>query len=255
MRSSTKFQWGEGDCPFIPLPTVHPRRVIVDIQTLETTYANANNPDCAHEIEFSNNGASDAAKMRATDQKMKVWSRSVNAKPATAAVRRSTSSEDINGFLDWFRSKDLMDPLTGKPVLIGDLLQAAAGAALRQNVLISLGLGLRPGLQWTPLPSGNQAERLDPFIGEMAGPVTLPHVSDPRTKFDLLAIEDLDVNRRDVWVALSNNKVRESRHVLQESFSIIHEVYNNKNNPEPQPPITKSSVSFLYGGGKDRNGR
>ena len=233
-----------GVTPFAP-PEGYALCVIAAIHTFEITKAADKMAHSRHSKLFGANSL--LSTTRADAQNNPVCTNTVMKNPA-ATAENVVFPDSVNG--NHLCGDDLMDPLSGQPVDIGDLLKATPRSALLKDPLVSFVLRLRARLQRTPLPSGDQAQRLDPLIGEEALPVPLADVTNPRAKFDFLPIEDLDVDRRDVRVAFSVHELRQSGDVHDESVAIVHVNYNSCGENQMLQRKQNVRLSPRYGGGK-----
>lgn len=233
-----------GVTPFAP-PEGYALCVMAAIHTFEMTKAAARMPHSRHSKLFGANSAPSTT--RADAQNNPVCTNTVMKNPA-ATAENVVFPGSVNG--DCFRGNDLVDPLPGQSVDIGDLLEATPRSPFFQDPLVSLVLRLRARLQRTPLPSGDQAQSLEPFVGKKALPISLPHVTDPGTELDFLPIEDLDVNSRDVWVAFSIHELCQGTDVHDESVSIVHVDYNSSGENQKLQRKQNVLLSPRYGGGK-----
>lgn len=235
-----------GVTPFAP-PEGYALCVTADIHTFEITKAADKTAHSRHSKLFGANSL--LSTTRAAAQNNPVCTNTVIKNPA-ATAENVVFPDSVNG--DRLCGDDLMDSLSGQPVDVGDLLKATPRSTLLKDSLVPLVLRLRARLQRTPLPSGDQAQSLDPLIGEEALPVPLPHVTNPRTKFDFLPIEDLDVDSRDVRVAFSVHELRQSGDVHDESVAIVHVNYNSCGEIQLLQRKQNVRLSPRYGGGKGR---
>ncbi len=141
---------------------------------------------------------------------------------------------------------NLVDTLTTKAEVVGNLGQGLSPEASLPDVLVPLVLATGARSQRTPLPSGKHLQGTDTVGRKFAFPVTLPGVVDPIAKPQLPAIENLDVDRRDCAMIFSHSELIECTNVQKELLGMIHTSIIVREVECHNPSYSLST----YGGGK-----
>jgi hypothetical protein len=236
--------------------------VSADIHAFDVTYPIAITPDWPQERSGATpapSNAFDAAK------KMPVWSRTVNPYPTATAPGLSVDISNFSLFhnnraaliktvkiergslnrLNNRRTNDLMDPLPGKTVLIGDLLEARPSRTINKNLSVPLIVAARARLKRTPLPAINVRKSFNMLNVQFGSPIPLPDITNPSAKTDLDTIKNLDVKSRDVWMAFAGPELDQGRDIFDESCTVVHNVYNSTKPPKATGLIQKVMSNSL----------
>jgi hypothetical protein len=141
-------------------------------------------------------------------------------------------------------SDNLMNALPRQTEISRDPLQRLTGRTAAKNLRISLFIGSRARLERSPLPTGNLVESVYPVRGQLPVPLSLPDVPDPSAQPNLFAVENLHVECRHVRSPVARGVLDQSGHILDETFAVVHELYNSGREDKSRPGEQKVSLNI-----------
>lgn len=123
---------------------------------------------------------------------------------------------------------NLVNPLTAECILLGKVRETQAIPVVTTDIRIPTGVRDGARAQRAPLPTRDCLEGLDAVLRQQAGLATLAGIAHKRTKFDVDALDVLDVQSRDSAVTGTRLEMAKGRQVHVETHCVIHGTYNSK---------------------------
>lgn len=119
-------------------------------------------------------------------------------------------------------ANNLVHSLPGELVLVGEVTERHAAGVLLGNHAVACRVGGRPGLERSPLPTGDAVECVDPVLWEQVLLVPLAAVGGEGPDLDVFAVHCFDVDRWDFGVAFSFDELGEGCEVRVETCGVVH---------------------------------
>ena len=119
---------------------------------------------------------------------------------------------------------NLVHALAAKVVRICNFTKRKAAAAHLNNFRISIVVGCRPWLKWTPSPTWQLLQRFGFFGRKLTLLVPLTHVANPSPEINLTTVHNLNMNCGGAGVTRTLGELVQCPDIKFESGVVIHGV-------------------------------